>query len=62
MPLIWTDEKNHVYRIHNRPEMLAEHQTYGAIGVESIPDPDPNTDGEPVLYYTDSDGFYYEYE
>jgi len=42
--------------------MLAEHQTYGAIGVESIPDPDPNTDGEPVLYYTDSDGFYYEYE
>lgn len=62
MPLIWTDETNHVTRIHYNPELLSEHQTHGAIGVGSIPDPDPTVDGEPVLFYTDADGFYYEYE
>lgn len=61
MPIIWTDEDNEVYRIHHRPGDLEDHEKYGAIGVESVPDPD-TPDGEiPVLYYSDSAGFRYEY-
>jgi len=61
MPLIWTDDDGQVTCTHYKPSMISYADAKDAIEVDTIPDPDPDTSGTPELYYTESDGFWYEY-
>jgi hypothetical protein len=61
MALIWKDPDNRVRRIHYEPERLTSEQKDSGIPVSEIPDPDNSRDGNPVLYHTEADGFWYEY-
>jgi hypothetical protein len=62
MPLIWTNENDRVERTHYKPELLDESQKEGSISVDSVPTPDSEEDGTPVLYYTSESGFWYQYK
>jgi hypothetical protein len=42
--------------------MLTDEQRSGSTYVDSIPEPEDKDGYRPVLYYTDADGCYYEYE
>ena len=62
MPLIWTDEDDIVQRRHHKPWMLSDEQADGSIYVEQIPEPEDRDGERAELYYTATDGFWYEYE
>lgn len=56
---VWTDEDEVVQRRHYKPE---EVDTSGCVVVSEEPPDRPDTENwvQDVLFYNDSDGFYYE--
>lgn len=61
MPAIWTDADDTVTRIHYRESELSDARLDGATIVESVPDANEADNETSQLYYTDADGFFYEY-
>lgn len=61
MPLIQTDSTDAVTLVHYRPETLPDWMVESGVLVDTVPDPDSTKDGVPKQYYTDTDGFWYEY-
>jgi hypothetical protein len=61
MPAIWTNTDDEVERIYNDETDLTDEQLQGAIIVDSIPSPSASNYERATLFYTDTDGLYYEY-
>jgi hypothetical protein len=61
MPAIWTNADDSVKRIYYDETDLSNERLDSAIVVDSIPDANEADDETSTLYYTDTDGFYYEY-
>jgi hypothetical protein len=62
MPAIWTDVDGQVQRIYNDETELTDEEIVDAILVDSIPNPSAADYESAVLYYSDTEGLYFQYE
>jgi hypothetical protein len=61
MPAIWTDTDGRVQRIYHQTERLSDEELQDATTVDSIPDANASPNEQAQMYYTESNGFSFEY-